>query len=220
MRIDKTILIVGSTGTGKTSALRNLPLDKTIYVNVDKKMLPFKAKDLYKNVVLENTAQLINGMDAAEEDENVEYIVIDTLTFLGDLYFTEHVENSSNGMKAWGDYKSYLNKVINMAKASKKHYIFLAHDKSTYDEKEMVTKTFAKIQGSLSGGGIEANFTFVLYTAVLQNQDRTPKYVFQVNKSAQALDVSAKTPFGVFEEPYTEDNDIMHVFQQIEAFYA
>ena len=219
-RVDKTIMIVGSTGSGKTTSLRNLPLDKTIYINVDNKMLPFRANNLYKHVKLENTQQLINGMDAAEEDDNVEYIVIDTLTFLGDLFYTEQVENASNGMSAWQNYKAYINKVIAMAKASNKHYIFLAHDQSTYDEKEMVTKTFAKIQGSLKGGGIEANFTFVLYTAVIQDPTtRLPKYVFQVNKSAKSLDVSAKTPMGLFAEPYTEDNDVVDVFKAIEEFY-
>ena len=219
MELDKTILVIGDTGTGKTSSLEDLPLESTVYINVDDKMIPFKANRLYKHVVLQNTEQLLNGMDAQEEDPQVEYVVVDTLTFLGDMFYAEHIENSSNGMKAWGDYKSYINKVLRAGKKSKKHYIFLAHAADVYDEKEMITKTFAKIQGSLKGGGLEQHFTFVLYTQVIKGPDGLPQYVFQTNKSRQNMGVSAKTPRGVFDEPYTENNSIMEVFKRIEQFY-
>lgn len=217
--VDKTILIIGSTGTGKTSSLRNLDLSKTVYINVDEKMLPFRSKDLYKQVKLKNTQQLLNGMEATEEDPQVDFVVVDTLTFLGDMYFAEHIENASNTMAGWGNYKSYILKVLNAAKKSKKHYIFLCHDLDVYDEKEMVTKTFGKIQGSLKGGGLEQHFTFVLYTQVVKGDGGMPKYVFQTNKAVGNIGVSAKTPFGIFEEPYTDTNDLVEVYKQIDEFY-
>ncbi len=216
--VDKTMLIVGDSGFGKTTSLRNLDLSKMIYINVDKKTLPFKSKDLYKHVMLESTQQLINGLEAAEADEGVEFIVIDTLTFLGDMFYSEHIENSSNGMKAWGDYKSYLNHVIDMGKRSNKHYIFLAHASDIYDEKEMVTKTFAKIQGSLKGGGIEAHFTFVFYAKVIPDSDGMPQYMLQTNKTKGNVGVSAKTPMGCFEEAYIP-NDVSEVMKTIDTFY-
>jgi len=36
------IAVVGLSGSGKSSSLRNLPKDKTIILNVDEKILPFK----------------------------------------------------------------------------------------------------------------------------------------------------------------------------------
>ncbi len=219
MKVDKTLLIVGDTGTGKTTSMEDLPLKHTIYINVDGKMLPFRAKSLYKHVNLESTEQLINGMIAAEDDPQVEFVVVDTLTFLGDMFYTEHIEHASNGMAGWAAYKSYINKVLNMAKKSSKHYVFLAHAQDVYDEKEMITKSFGKIQGSLKGGGLEQHFTFVLYSQVVKGDDGMPKYVFQTNKSKQNMGVSAKTPRGIFTEPYTEANSIREVFHAIDTYY-
>ena len=208
--IDTTVLCVADTGCGKTSSLRNLPLDKTVYINVDGKPIPFKHKELYKHVKLQNTQQLINGMEQIESDENVEYVVIDTITFLGDMFYTEHVENSSNGMKSWSDYKSYILKVINLAKKSRLNYIFLAHAQDVYDEKEMVNKTFAKIQGSLKGGGIESHFTYVLYNIVKPDSDGLPEYLYLTNKTKGYIGVSAKTPFDLIDTWIPNDITIFH----------
>ena len=187
-------------------------------MNVDKKTLPFRAVDLYKHIQLDSTGQLINGLAAAEEDPEVKYIVIDTLTFLGDMFYSERIENATNGMAQWAAYKSYINQIIDMGKSSNKHYIFLAHAQDVYDEKEMVTKTFAKVQGSLKGGGIEAHFTFVFYAKVLTDSDGMPQYMFQTNKTKGSTGVSAKTPMGCFKEAYIE-NDIMLAYDTIDKFY-
>lgn len=217
--VDKTMLVVGDSGFGKTTALRTLPLGETIYINVDKKTIPFNSSALYKHVKLESTGQLINGLIAAEEDPQAKYIVIDTLTFLGDLFFTEQIENSANKMEGWGKYKSYINQIIDMGKSSNKHYIFLAHAQDVYDEKELITKTFAKIQGSLKGGGLEAHFTFVFYAKVLTDADGMPQYKFQTNKTKGSTGVSAKTPMGCFSEAYI-DNDVMFAMNTIDTFYG
>lgn len=217
-KIDTTVLCVADTGCGKTSSLRNLPMDRTVYVNVDAKPLPFKHKNLAKNITLTNTQQLINGMEQIEDNLEIEYCVIDTITMLGDMFYTEHVENSSNGMKAWAEYKSYILKVINMAKRSRINYIFLAHAQDVYDDKEMVTKTFARIQGSLKGGGLEAHFTYVLYNIVKPNQDGLPEYLYLTNKTKGYVGVSAKTPFDMIETWIPNDITIFH--KAVEEFYA
>jgi len=216
---DKTVLCIADTGSGKSSSLRYLPLESTVYVNVDAKPLPFKHNRLYKNVELQSTEQLLNGMANAEEDPAVEYVVIDTITMLGDMFFAEHIENSANTMGGWGAYKSYLLKVINIAKRSKKTYIFLAHAQDVYDEKEMITKTFAKIQGSLKGGGLESHFTYVLYTIVRAAPDGMPEFLYLANKAKGYVGVSAKTPFGMFENPWFP-NDIRTFLDAVDAFHT
>lgn len=216
-KIDKTVLCIADTGAGKTSSLRNLDMASVCYVNVDGKPLPFKHKDLAKNITLNNTQQLINGMEQIENDMDIEYCVIDTITFLGDMFYTEHIENSSNGMRAWADYKSYILKVINMAKRSRINYIFLAHSQDVYDEKEMATKTFAKIQGSLKGGGLEGHFTYVLYNVVKADADGMPEYLYLTNKQKGYIGLSAKTPFDMVEAWIP--NDITLFFNAVDEYH-
>jgi len=215
--IDKTVLCVADTGCGKTSSLRGLDLSKVCYVNVDSKPIPFRHADLNKNITLENTAQLINGMEQIEGDDSVEYCVIDTISFLADMFYAEHIENSSNGMKGWADYKSYLLKVINMAKRSRIHYIFLAHSADVYDDKEMITKTFSKVQGSLKGGGLEGHFTYVLYNIVKADADGMPEYLYLTNKTKGYVGVSAKTPFEMIDTWIK--NDITIFFDAVDTYH-
>jgi len=209
-KVDMTVLCCADSGCGKTSALRNLDLSKVCYVNVDSKPIPFKHAELNKNISLDSTQQLINGMEQIESDESIEYCVIDTITFLGDMFYTEHIENSSNGMKAWGDYKSYILKIINMAKRSRINYIFLAHAQDIYDDKEMVNKTFSRIQGSLKGGGLEGHFTYVLYNIVKPDADGMPEYLYLTNKTKGYVGVSAKTPFDMIETWIPNDITLFH----------
>jgi len=208
--LDTTVLCIADTGAGKTSALRNLDLSKTAYINVDAKPIPFKHNGLYKNVNLESTQQLLNGMAQIEDDMQVEFAVIDTITFLGDMFFSEFVENSTNGMKAWADYKSYVLKVINMAKRSRINYIILAHAQDIYDDKEMVNKTFARIQGSLKGGGLEGHFTYVLYNIVKPDSEGLPEYLYLTNKTKGYVGVSAKTPFDMIDTWIPNDITLFH----------
>jgi len=215
--IDKTVLCISDTGCGKTSSLRNIPMEELCYVNVDAKPIPFRHTNLNKNITLTNTQQLLNGMDQIEDDDSINYCAIDTITFLGDMFYTEHIENSSNGMRAWADYKSYILKVINKAKRSRIHYIFLAHAQDVYDDKEMVTKTFGKIQGSLKGGGLESHFTYVLYNIVKPDSDGLPEYLYLTNKTKGYIGVSAKTPFEMIDTWIP--NDITLFFKAVEDYH-
>ncbi len=214
---DKTVMCVADTGAGKTSALRNIPPEELCYINIDDKPIPFRHKDLAKNVKLTSTQQLINGMAQIEKDEAIKYCCIDTVTFLGDMFFTQHVENSTNGMKAWAKYKSYILKVINMAKKSRINYIFLAHAQDVYDDKEMVTKTFSKIQGSMKGGGLEGHFTYVLYNIVKADSMGEPEYLYLTNKTRGYIGVSAKTPFNMIDKWIP--NDIMVFFDAVDKYH-
>jgi hypothetical protein len=214
---DTTVLCVGDTGNGKTSSLRNMPLANTVYINVDQKPLPFKHKDLYKHVNLSSTQQMLVGMDQIEDDEQVEYCVVDTISYLGDMFYNEYIRYASDSRAMWGAYKDYLLDVINKAKKSRINYIFLAHAQDVYDEKEQITKTFARVQGSLRGN-LEGHFTYVLFNVVKSGSDGMPEFCYLTNKTRGNLGVSAKTPMGMFDEAYIP-NDITVFHEAVTQFH-
>ena len=50
--MSNAILIIGDSGSGKSTAIRNLPPEETFWINVDRKDLPFKAwKNKFKAVI-------------------------------------------------------------------------------------------------------------------------------------------------------------------------
>jgi len=215
----KIIMIIGETGSGKTTSLRNMPLEKTVYIDVDRKSIKsFKGMEKFKDwIKLDFVDHLMPGLQMLEDDDECEYIVIDTLSFLLDLYATQKIDTAEDTRAAWGDYKRFYKELINHVKTSKKSYIFMAHPKTIYNEMEMEQKTFAYAQGSIAGK-MEGDFAVVLYTRKYLNQDGLPAFGFSTNVTKETIHTSVKTPFGMFDEPVLADNDIMEVFRAIEEY--
>lgn len=94
------ILVVGKSSTGKTASLRNLKDQEGVwYLNCESnKGLPFKNK--FKKFTITDPMQVYEAFDRAEEKEEVHTIVVDSLTYLMDMYETQYVLSATNTMKA------------------------------------------------------------------------------------------------------------------------
>jgi hypothetical protein len=215
----KLILEIGPSGYGKTSSLRNMPLEKTVYIDTDRKGIKsFKNMDKFKDwIKLDYIDHLIPGLRALESDDECEYVVIDTLSFALDMFVAQKIDTAADTRAAWGLYKQWFNELMHIVKTSKKSYIFLTHPKDIYDEKSMTLKTQAYAQGSIFGQ-IEAHFAVVVYAHKYVDESGQVKYGFLTNPTKDNLDISAKTPFEMFDEPLVPDNDIMKIFEAIEAY--
>ena len=215
----KIVLMLGEPSSGKTSSLRNMPLEKTVYIDVDRKSIKsFRGMDKFKDwVKLDYVDHLIPGLQALEADDECDYVVIDTLSFLMDLFVAQKVDTAADTRSAWSDYKKFYKEIINFAKTSSKSFIFLSHTKTSYNEMEMESKTQAYVQGSLLGK-LEADFAVVVYTRKYLNDDGIPKFGFSVSVTKETIHTSVRTPFGMFDEPTLDDNDIMEIFKAIEEY--
>jgi len=205
----KMILVVGPTGSGKTTSIRNLDKSKSVYIDFDRKAIKaFRDMDKFKEwVKIDYVDHLIPGLKGLEADPDCDTIIIDTLSFALDMFVAQHIDTAADTRAAWGEYKKWYKEVIHLAKSSKKSYIFLTHEKSVFNEAAMETKTCAYAQGSISGM-IEADFAVVAYTHKYVAEDGLPAYGFLVNPTKDTLALSAKSPMGMFDEPLIKDNDI------------
>ena len=102
MENQKIFLVIGNSGSGKTSSLRNMPLEKTVLINTElKSMLPFRGHArLKKHWLLNDIHKLMAGLTLLEKDPEVEYIVLDSLSYLMNMYELQVVKTSTNGMRA------------------------------------------------------------------------------------------------------------------------
>ena len=103
---DNLVLIAGKSATGKSACLAGLQNPEGVmYLNCEAgKKLPFRAK--FKQFVITDPLQVYEAFDAAENMPDVHTIVVDTLTYLMDMYESIYVYNAANGQKAWGDFAS------------------------------------------------------------------------------------------------------------------
>lgn len=230
-------LIMGPPAHGKSTSLRNLRNpERVVYLNTDRKALPFKSK--FINVFIDDPVDVLGYFDEIALNPDVDTVIVDTLTFLMDMYETKYVANAANGQAAWGNYGQYCKNVMDKALSSNKAVIFLAHEKKVLNESEMVLETKVPIKGAVGHTGIEAFFEVVLAAKkvpnkklefldqieLLQNDDPEElgfHYVFQTKLDKDTVNEKMRSPLALWgaKEKYI-NNDIQLVIDRLNKYYA
>ena len=236
---DNLLLIGGASATGKSASLAGLKNPEGVmYLNCESgKKLPFKAK--FKQFTITDPLQIYEAFEAAENMPEVHTIVVDTLTYLMDMYESLYVYNSANSQKAWGDFAQYFKSLMqNYVAKSTKNVIFLAHTSSSLNEAEMVMETKVPVKGAIKNIGIESYFSQVIATKKVQIKALkdyksdlltiTPeeealgfKYVFQTKLTKETVGERMRGPLGMFstQETYT-DNNIQLMLDRLHEYYG
>jgi hypothetical protein len=236
---DHLVLLCGKSATGKSASLMNMEKPEGVmYLNCEAgKKLPFKAK--FKQFVITDPLQINEAFDAAETMPEVHTIVVDSLTYLLDMYESVYVLNSTNGMQAWGQFAQYFKVLMQQYVAkSTKNVVFIAHTADTLNESEMLMETKVPVKGSLKNNGIESYFTVVVASKKVQLKNLkdyssellniTPeeealgfKYVFQCKLTKETVNERLRGPLGLFatKETYI-DNNMQLVLNKLREYYA
>lgn len=149
------ILITGKPSAGKSSSLRNIEeKEKCAYFNTDLKELPIRDAMRFQTVDVTDPMDFIDGVQQVEEHPEMTMGVLDTLTFLMDMYESQYVLKSSNTQKAWGDYGQFYKSLIHAIKSGTKDYVIFAHEKDMLNESEMVMETKVPIKGAIGARGV------------------------------------------------------------------
>ena len=75
------VIIYGKSGSGKTTSLRNFGKDEILYVNVEKKALPFRGNFTY-HMASENPITIIEQLKRLGKDIPCKSAVIDDITYI------------------------------------------------------------------------------------------------------------------------------------------
>ena len=209
-----------------------------LYLNCEAgKKLPFKCKFIQKTVT--DPLQINEAFEWAETQEGIHTIVVDSLTYLLDMYESVYVLPSSNGMAAWGQFAQYFKVLMQQHVAkSTKNVIFTAHTSDTLNESEMLMETKVPVKGSLKNNGIESYFSVVISSKKVQIKALkdygsdlltiTPeetalgfKYVFQCKLTKDTVNERLRGPLGLFDTKETYiDNNIQLVLNKLKHYYA
>lgn len=235
---DYLVLISGKTTTGKSTSFMNVENPEGVmYLNTEAgKKLPFKSK--FKEFTLTDPLQIFEAFDEAEKLPDVHTIIVDSLTYLLDMYESEYVLTAADTRKAWGDFAQFFKKLMQSYVAkSTKNVIFTGHTLDTYNEKEMNVETKVPVKGALKNNGIESYFSIVIstkrmpiskleeYQSDLLNitdQEKTLgfKYVFQTMITKDTVNERIRGPLGLFSTNETYiDNDIQLVINRLKEYY-
>ena len=236
---DNLVLLCGKSATGKSMALRNLrDPEGVMYLNAENgKRLPFRSK--FKEFVIVDALQVEEAFVHAEQMPEIHTIVIDSLTYLLDLYESTYIVNSSNGMKAWAEFNQFFKRLMQQHVAkSTKNVVFIAHTLDSLNESEMIMETKVPVKGALKNQGIESYFSCVIASKKVKIKDLTDyesdlltytdeekmlglKYVFQTRLTKETVNERLRGPLGLWDTKETFiDNDMQKVFDRLHEYYS
>ncbi len=204
---------------------------------------PFPAKfkvgpDKKPGFTITDPMQVYEAFEKAESMPSIHTIVIDSLTFLLDLYETRYVLTASNGMKAWSDFAQYFKRLMQYYVAnSSKNVIFTAHVQAILNEADMLLEKKIPVKGSLQKNSIEAYFSSIvsartisidkltdysndLLTITEEDQITGLKYVFQTRLTKETVNERIRSPMGMWAINETFiDNDAQLLLDRLITYY-
>ena len=235
---DNLVLIGGVSGAGKSACLRNIKNEEgVLYLNCEAgKKLPFRNKFIKKTVT--DPYQIFEGFNWAETNPDVHTIVIDSVSFLMDMFVSVHIMGSADSRSQWQAYAEYFKTLMQQYVAkSTKNVIIITHIQEDLDEEKGIRTEQAVIKGSLKGTGIEAYFSLNVTARAMpikelekypseflnitdDERDVGYKHVFQVRKTKETTGSRIRGPMGLFPQGtvYT-DNCAQMLLDVVHDFY-
>lgn len=213
----KVIGIMGESGSGKTTSMRDLDPATTFYIDCDKKGLSWKGwKNQYSfdkhNYMatdqIGTVAQLLEKISSQENMKHIKVVVIDTLNGL--MVADEVRRMKEKGFDKWQDLAQCVWELLDSFYSFRDDLtIIVVCHSQTQKEDDGYTFTRIKTSGKkLDKLSIETKLTTVLY-AVAKDGD----YVFKTH----ANNSTAKTPLGAFEADEIPNN-IVDVLKALEEY--
>lgn len=211
--IKPLIIVVGQSGRGKSSSIKNLDPKTTLIFNTESKPLPFKEASKFKNVYVEKPSNLVEYFEGAQEKEEFKTIVIDSFSAWTDLLMEES-RMLKKGYDVFNYYNEKIYQLFKLLKKSTKYVILIGHDEVLTTSQGETLKRL-KIDGKKWEGVVEKEAVIVLYATMRSDGKGNNSYIFQTQSDGVT---SAKTPAGMFEE-FEIPNDLSVVITHIEAYY-
>lgn len=238
----RLVLIAGESATGKSASLKDMRhQERGIYLGCEAgKDLPFRS-NFNEQIVTDpyfvhQVFDLVNP--GGPDNANADYVIIDSVTFLMDMFESVYVVGSANTMAAWGAYQQFFKTLMQDKVAnSDKAVIMTAHTRRDLDEVKGEYITKVPVKGALQNEGIEAFFSTVVAckrmrikeiekyeSDILRITDEEKedgfKYVFQTRITKETTGERIRSPMGLFarNQPFM-DNNAQLLLDHLHSFY-
>lgn len=220
----KLIAIVGPSGTGKSTSIRNLNPKETFIINVARKELPFKgAEKLYnvesKNYMEVDDIQQITGLlnTISEKAPHIKNVIMDDAIY--SMSFLMMRKANEVGFSKFVNLAKDVTTMLTTARKLRNDLkiFYITHSEAIEDDGHIVGQKIKTIGKALDNQIVlEGLFTICLYTHVEEDKDGIPSYNFVTNRFRN---YPAKSPMEMFDKILIPNN-LQYVCDVVDAYYA
>lgn len=224
----ETIAIVGESGTGKSTSLRNLNPDETFIISTTGKPLPFKGyKKKYIPMKIEGKIVTGNYFVSSKWDQilkilqiidkmmpGIKQVIIDDFQYVLSYEFVDRA--TEIGYTKFSELAQHAMEILRYSEKMREDckMIFLTHSENIGDNinPKYVIKTVGKLLSEKVT--LEGLFTYIFFTKVSEGDDGRMQYKLITNNDGTCI---AKTSLGMFED-LEIDNDLNEIIHVIDAY--
>lgn len=224
----ETIAIVGESGTGKSTSLRNLNPETTFIVSTTGKPLPFRAwKKKYIPIKIEGKNVSGNYYVSSKWDQilkilqiidkmmpHIKQVIIDDFQYVLSYEFVDRA--TEIGYTKFSELAQHAMEILRYSEKMREDckMIFLTHSENVGDNvnPKYVIKTVGKLLSEKVT--LEGLFTYIFFTKVNEGDSGRMEYKLITNNDGSCV---AKTSLGMFED-LEIDNDLDEIIKVIDAY--
>ena len=224
----ETIAIVGESGTGKSTSLRNLNPEETFIISTTGKPLPFRAwKKKYIPIKIEGKNVSGNYYVSSKWDQilkilqiidkmmpQIKQVIIDDFKYVLSYEFVDRA--TEVGYTKFSELAQHAMEILRYSEKMREDckMIFLTHSENVGDNvnPKFVIKTVGKLLSEKVT--LEGLFTYIFFTKVSEGDSGRMEYKLITNNDGTCV---AKTSFGMFED-LEIDNDLNEIIHVIDAY--
>lgn len=226
--------IVGESGRGKSTSLRNLDPSETFIINVAGKALPirgYKKKYLDVKTTDMKTGNYVETHNpdtiykfmkmVSDKRPEIKVLVVEDSSYVTSFEIFDRAKESSytKQVEIADHYARILRTVQELR--DDLFVVIVTHPDVERDAMGEITNMKIKTYGKMTDKymSLDGLFTYIFFAQTLVNEEPGgaihTRYVFDTNDPRKIS--TAKSPFGVFEERYI-DNDIAAAINAIQAY--
>lgn len=224
----ETIAIVGESGTGKSTSLRNLNPEITFIISTTGKPLPFRAwKKKYIPIKIEGKNVSGNYYVSSKWDQilkilqiidkmmpHIKQVIIDDFQYVLSYEFVDRA--TEVGYTKFSELAQHAMEILRYSEKMREDckMIFLTHSENVGDNvnPKYVIKTVGKLLSEKVT--LEGLFTYIFFTKVNEGDSGRMEYKLITNNDGSCI---AKTSLGMFED-LEIDNDLDEIIKVIDAY--
>ena len=208
------VLLMGASGSGKSTSLRNLPAEETAIINITNKPMPFRNKDNKKIVCLkdfnaDSYDELYKQIIKAIQGTKKRIVVVDDSSYMMSF---ENFEKATN--KGYDKFttmaKNYYDLIKSAISCDGEKIVYII----THEEIDDVNQLYRpKTIGKMLSNQLVIEG---LFSIVLRSLYKNGEYIFQTQNDGTSV---CKSPMDMFEQKEMP-NDLYEVDKLIREYYG